>query len=85
MSMKKLLDTCETGLNVMGVALGVSDMESILNLILLIVSIAAILFRAGYAIYQKIKQKKYDEIAQELEDTQKALEELKAKEDTKNG
>lgn len=85
MSMKKLLDTCETGINVLGVALATSDLENILNLVLLIISIAAILFRGGYAIYQKIKDKKYSEIAKELEDTHKALEDLKAKEDTKNG
>lgn len=83
--MKKVLDACETGLNVVGVAIGVSDIESVLNVILLIVSIAAILFRAGYAIYQKVKEKKYSEIADELESAKKQLEQLQPKEDDKNG
>jgi F0F1-type ATP synthase membrane subunit b/b' len=83
--MKKWFDACETGLNVLGVAIGVSDVESILNVILLIVSIAAILFRAGYAIYQHVKEKNYSKIAEELESAKKQLEQLQAKEDNKDG
>ncbi len=83
--MKKLFDALETGLNVVGVAIGVSDIESVLNIILLIVSIAAILFRAGYAIYQKVKEKKYNEIADELEKAKEQLEQLQPKEDDENG
>lgn len=83
--MKKVFDACETGLNVLGVAIGVSDVESILNVILLIVSIAAILFRAGYAIYQHCKEKNYSKIAEELESAKKQLEQLQAKEDNKDG
>jgi F0F1-type ATP synthase membrane subunit b/b' len=83
--MKKVLDACETGLNVVGVAIGVSDIESVLNVILLIVSIAAILFRAGYAIYQHAKEKNYSKIAEELESAKKQLEQLQPKEDDKNG
>lgn len=83
--MKKVFDACETGLNVLGVAIGVSDVESILNVILLIVSIAAILFRAGYAIYQHVKEKNYSKIAEELEAAKKQLEQLQAKEDNKDG
>ena len=83
--MKRVLDVCETGLNIVGVAIGVSDIESVLNVILLVVSILAILFRAGYAIYQHVKEKNYSKIAEELESAKKQLEQLQAKEDNKNG
>ncbi len=83
--MKRVLDVCETGLNIVGVAIGVSDIESLLNVILLIVSILAILFRAGYAIYQHVKEKNYSKIADELESAKKQLEQLQAKEENKNG
>lgn len=82
--MKRVLDVCETGLNIVGVAIGVSDIESVLNVILLVVSILAILFRAGYAIYQHVKEKNYSKIAEELESARKQLEQLQAKEDNKN-
>lgn len=83
--MEKTLNVLETGLNAIGIAIGVSDMENVLNVILLIISIASILFRAGYAIYQKIKEKKYNEIAKELDDAKEALEQLQNKEDTDDG
>ena len=83
--MKRVLDVCETGLNIVGVAIGVSDIESVLNVILLVVSILAILFRAGYAIYQHVKEKNYSKIAEELESAKKQLEQLQPKEDDKNG
>lgn len=83
--MKRVFDVCETGLNVVGVAIGVSDIESVLNVILLCVSIAAILFRAGYAIYQHVKTKNYNKIAEELENAKQQLEQLQPKEENKDG
>jgi len=83
--MKRLLDIAETGLNTMGVLIGVSDIENVLNLVLLIVSILAILWRAGYAIYQHVRNKRLDKIGDEIEKAKDDIEKLMPKEEHKDG
>ena len=83
--MKRLLDIAETVLNTMGVLIGVSDIENVLNLVLLIVSILAILWRAGYAIYQHVRNKRLDKIGDEIEKAKDDIEKLMPKEEHKDG
>lgn len=83
--MKRLLDIAETGLNTVGVLIGVSDIENVLNLVLLIVSILAILWRAGYAIYQHVRNKRLDKIGDEIEKAKYDIEKLMPKEEHKDG
>lgn len=83
--MKRLLDIAETGLNTMGVLIGVSDIENVLNLVLLIVSILAILWRAGYAIYQHVRNKRLDKIGDEINKAKDDIEKLMPKEEHKDG
>lgn len=83
--MKRLLDIAETGLNTVGVLIGVSDIENVLNLVLLIVSILAILWRAGYAIYQHVREKRLDKIGDEIEKAKDDIEKLMPKEEHKDG
>lgn len=83
--MKRLLDIAETGLNTVGVLIGVSDIENVLNLVLLIVSILAILWRAGYAIYQHVRNKRLDKIGDEIEKAKDDIEKLMPKEENKDG
>ena len=83
--MKRLLDIAETGLNTVGVLIGVSDIENVLNLVLLIVSILAILWRAGYAIYQHIRDKRLDKIGDEIDKAKDDIEKLMPKEEHKDG
>lgn len=83
--MKRLLDIAETGLNTVGVLIGVSDIENVLNLVLLIVSILAILWRAGYTIYQHVRNKRLDKIGDELEKAKDDIEKLMPKEEHKDG
>lgn len=83
--MKRLLDIAETGLNTMGVLIGVSDIENVLNLVLLIVSILAILWRAGYAIYQHVRNKRLDKIGDEIDKAKDDIEKLMPKEEHKDG
>lgn len=83
--MKRLLDIAETGLNTVGVLIGVSDIENVLNLVLLIVSILAILWRAGYAIYQHVRNKRLDKIGDEIEKAKDDIEKLMPKEEHKDG
>lgn len=83
--MKRLLDIAETGLNTMGVLIGISDIENVLNLVLLIVSILAILWRAGYAIYQHVRNKRLDKIGDEIDKAKDEIEKLMPKEEHKDG
>lgn len=83
--MKKVLDIAETGLNTVGVLIGVSDIENVLNLVLLIVSILAILWRAGYAIYQHVRNKRLDKIGNEIDKAKDDIEKLMPKEENKDG
>ena len=85
MNMKKILDVGETALNTLGVMIGVSDVENVLNLVLLIVSIIAILWRAGYAIYQHVRNKRLDKIGDEIDKAKDDIEKLMPKEENKNG
>ena len=68
---------------VCGVAVSLPLIESILGIIILCVQIILILWKLGYKIYQLIKQKKYDEIQNTLEDAKGELENLKDKTDGK--
>ena len=83
--MKKFMDIAEPLLNGMGILVGVSDIENILNIVLLCVSIFAILWRAGYTIYTHIKQKNFDKIGDEIDKVKDEIENLMPKEDNKNG
>lgn len=83
--MKKFMDIAEPLLNGMGILVGVSDIENILNIVLLCVSLFAILWRAGFTIYTHIKQKKYDKISDDIEHAKDEIETLMPKEDNANG
>lgn len=73
-------------LSVCGVALGIANIESILGIIVLCVQLVLILARTGFKVYNKYKQKKFDEIE---EDIQQAIDETKnlmqESEDKSNG
>ena len=56
-------------------AWGLSNIHEILGIICLILSILSFLAKIGYSIYVKIKDKKYDEISQELENAKTELQE----------
>lgn len=83
--MKKFMDIAEPLLNGMGILVGVSDIENILNIVLLCVSIFAILWRTGYTIYLHVKEKKFDKIGDEIDKAKDEIENLMPKEDNKHG
>ena len=57
-----------------GATYGIANIQQILGVIVLILSILSFLVKIGYSIYQHFKNAKYDEISKELD---KAKEELK--------
>lgn len=75
--MAKVYKNIETCLNVTGIALGIENIETILGILLLSINIATILWRMCYSIYTKIKEKKYNEIDDILDDTKDKIENIK--------
>lgn len=78
----KMLDYMETGLNVLGVAIGVSDVDDWINLALLITSLLALIARSVFKIIDWVKKKDYDKASQELEKLHDDIDNMGKKEDT---
>lgn len=78
----KMLDYMETGLNVLGVAIGVSDVDDWINLALLITSLLALIARSVFKIIDWVKKKDYDKASQELEKLHEDIDKMGKKEDT---
>jgi len=79
--MKKSLDLAETCLNVLGLTVSLSDINNLLNIILLVVSVLAILVRGFFEIKKHIENKEYDKAVETFEDTKEKLEDLTNKGD----
>ncbi len=58
-----------------GSAWGLANIQQILGIIVLILSILSFLCKVVYSIYVKIKNKKYDEISKELDNAKEELKE----------
>ena len=67
--MKEKLSMATYIVNALGFSISITDVENILNLILLIVSIASTLIVAGISIYDKFKKKDLDGVINEVQDT----------------
>lgn len=66
-----------TMLNVFGIMFSVNDVNSILNLILLVVSIASIVARAVILVIQKIREKDYNGAVDEIDKAKDEIESLR--------
>ena len=70
----KAYDYIETGVNVLGIGISLTDIQNILSIVLLIVSILSICFRGGLMIYQRIKNKDIDGAIKITQETQTEIE-----------
>ena len=70
----KTYDYIETGVNVLGIGISLADLQNVLSIVLLIISILSICFRGGLMIYQHIKNKDIDGAIQVSKDTQTEIE-----------
>lgn len=59
-----------------------ADIENTLSIVILVINIVYILVKGGFSIYQKMKDKKYSEVVNQLKETE---EELKIFRDTIKG
>ena len=87
MDLKKY-NTIENTTIALGVAFGISNIESILGIILLGLQVGLILWKVGYKVYLRIKYKQLDKIQKDIEDAMTELEQIKnnqPKEEDENG
>lgn len=67
----------DTTLIAIGTALGISQIESILGIIIISIQILWILFKLYYNVYKSIKNKKFERVKQEVDKAIDELENLK--------
>lgn len=80
----KHINVLEDVLIIGGVTISVTMIQSILGIIILSFQIILILIKGGKKFYDLIKNKKFDEVEDALEETKGELENLKDKEDGKH-
>lgn len=64
-------------LSVLGVSVSVENLDSVLNLVLLIISIINILVVLGLRIYNAVKNKNVDEVKKAVEEAKEDINEIK--------
>lgn len=78
--MSKVFDAFESMFNVLGLAIGVSEIESWLGVTLLVINILAILIRSGIKVYDHLKHGKLDDAVGEIDKARDDINRLDGKE-----
>ena len=78
--MSRIFDAIESGFNILGLAIGVSDIESWLGVTLLVINILAILIRSGIKVYDHLKHGKLDDAVGEIDKARDDINRLDGKE-----
>ena len=63
----KIFDALESSCNILGIAIGVSDIESWLGVTLLVINLLAILIRSGLRVYDHIRHGRIDDAYREID------------------
>ena len=79
----KHINVLEYALIVGGITISITMIYQVLGIVILSFQIILILIKAGVKIYNLIKQKKYKEVEDTINETQGELENLKEKTDGK--
>ena len=80
----KHINVLEDVLIIGGVSVSLTMIQTILGIVILSCQIVLILVKAGIKIYNLIKEKKYKEVEQCIDDAKGELESLKEKNDGKH-
>ena len=78
--MSRIFDAVESMFNVLGLAIGVSEIESWLGVTLLVINILAILIRSGIKVYDHLKHGKIDDAVGEIDKARDDINRLDGKE-----
>ena len=73
----KILNSIENVLIGAGVMVALTDIQTIIGIVLMGFEVCLILFKIGYKIYQSIKKGDPNEVIQTIEDGKKEIEDLK--------
>ncbi len=79
MKNKNAADAFTSFLSAIGITASTADLQNVLNIILLILSIANIMLVLGLRVYEAIKNKRYEEIPQHVNDAIDDVNEVKGK------
>lgn len=77
-------DNISNGISILTGSFALANIQEILSIIILIISILNILVNMTIKIYNKIKEKKYDEIPNDINEASEQLENLQKKEGKKH-
>lgn len=78
--MSRIFDAFESMFNVLGLAIGVSEIESWLGVTLLVINILAILIRSGIKVYDHLRHGKIDDAVGEIDKARDDINRLDGKE-----
>lgn len=71
------MEKVNTFLNILGISYGISFINSLLGIILLVLNISSILITMIISIINKFKNKKYKDILEDIDYAKDKIEELK--------
>ena len=80
--MSKIFDAVESMFNILGIAIGVNELESWLGVTLLVVNLVAILIRSGIKVYDHLKHGRIDDAVGEIDKARDDINRLDGKENT---
>lgn len=78
--MSKVFDAFESMFNILGIAIGVNELESWLGVTLLVVNLVAILIRSGIKVYDHLKHGRIDDAVGEIDKARDDINRLDGKE-----
>ena len=82
--MPKVFDAIESMFNILGLSIGVNEIESWLGITLVVINILAILIRSGIKIYDHLKHGRVDDAIGEVEKARDDINKLDNKDDGSN-
>lgn len=80
--MSRIFDVVESMFNILGIAIGVNELESWLGVTLLVVNLVAILIRSGIKVYDHLKHGRIDDAVGEIDKARDDINRLDGKENT---
>ena len=78
--MSRIFDVVESCFNILGLAIGVNEIESWLGVTLLVINILAILIRSGIKVYDHLRHGKIDDAVGEIDRARDDINRLDGKE-----
>lgn len=82
--MPRIFDAIESILNILGLAIGVNEIESWLGVALLVINILAILIRSGIKVYDHLRHGRVDDAIDEVEKARDDINRLNDSDDGSN-